>query len=71
MNKERSTKRPNRFFLFFIVLIIAVGSFFGGALYGALNKAMILNGTPTAGDDLKLKIYSMDSIIRKLIKTPF
>ncbi len=51
MNKERSTKRPNRFFLFFIVLIIAVGSFFGGALYGALNKATILNGTPTAGDD--------------------
>ncbi len=51
MNRERSTKRPNRFFLFFIVLIIAVGSFFGGALYGSLNEAKILNGSQTAGDD--------------------
>ncbi len=51
MNREGHVKRPNRFLLFFIVLIIAVGAFFGGALYGSLNEAKILNGNKPVGND--------------------
>lgn len=51
MNQQQSMKRPNRFFLFFIVLIIAVGSFFGGALYGSLNESKILSGSKPVGND--------------------
>lgn len=50
LNQEH-VKRPNRFFLFFIVLILTVGAFFGGALYGSLNEAKILKGNKPAGND--------------------
>ncbi len=52
MNREGHVHRkPNRFLLFFIVLIIAVGAFFGGALYGSLNKASILQGNKPVVND--------------------
>ncbi len=64
MNREEQGKRPNRFLLFFIVLIIAVGAFFGGALYGSLNKSAILNGNkPVSNDGTFDKLFEVKDLL--------
>lgn len=64
MYEESSNKRTGKVIAFFLILILTLGAFFFGTVYGSLNSRKIIdNGTPAAGDSSFDKLYEVRDVI--------
>ncbi len=64
MYDDNNKQRTNKVLIFFLILIIGVGAFFSGSIYGSLNsKEVIGNGTPAIKDSSFDKLYEVRDVI--------
>ena len=57
-------KGANKVLIALVIIIVAVGSFFGGSVFGSLNKQVVLNPQTTPQDDAFFdKLYEVKDIL--------
>lgn len=64
MYDDSSKKRTSKIIVFVLVLIVGIGAFFFGSVYGSLNSQKIIgNETPVAEDSSFDKLYEVRDVI--------
>jgi len=63
MYEEERKRGANKFIVFLLLLVVAMGSFFGGSIYGSLNAPSVIPGAGSSEDPSFDKLFQVREVI--------